>query len=36
MSRCQEQRGQLPNFVAVDYFNKGNVFAVVNQLNGVS
>ncbi len=36
VSRCQQQRGQIPNFVAVDYFNQGNVFAVVNQLNGVS
>jgi hypothetical protein len=36
VSRCQQQRGQIPNFIAVDYFTKGNVFAGVNQLNGVS
>jgi hypothetical protein len=34
-TRCKRERGLLPNFLAVDYFNKGNVFAVVNRLNGV-
>jgi hypothetical protein len=36
VSKCEKQRGQVPNFVAVDYYNQGNVFAVVNSLNGVS
>lgn len=36
VSKCEKRRGQIPNFVAVDYYNKGNVFAVVNALNGVS
>jgi hypothetical protein len=35
VSRCERERGQLPNYVAVDYYNKGNVFAVVDRLNGV-
>jgi hypothetical protein len=29
----EQERGLLPNFIAVDYYNKGNVFAVVNRLN---
>jgi hypothetical protein len=33
--RCKSERGLLPNFLAVDYFDKGSVFAVVNRLNGV-
>ena len=36
VERCRSERGQLPNFVAVDYYNKGNLFAVVDQLNGES
>jgi hypothetical protein len=35
-SRCETERGQIPNFVAVDYYSKGDVFAVVDHLNGVS
>jgi hypothetical protein len=33
-ARCQQERGQLPNYVAVDFYDKGNVFAVVDKLNG--
>ena len=35
VSRCERQRGKLPNFVAVDWYSKGNIFAVVDRLNGV-
>jgi hypothetical protein len=35
VTRCKTERGQLPNFIAVDYYNKGDVLAVVNRLNGV-
>ena len=34
-STCQTARDRLPNFIAVDYYNKGDVFSVVNRLNGV-
>ena len=29
-------RGQLPNLVAVDFYERGDVFAVVDALNGIS
>lgn len=32
--QCQQERGLLPNFVAVDYYDQGDVFAVVDELNG--
>ena len=32
---CEEERGQLPNFVAVDYYDRGDLFGVVDELNGV-
>jgi hypothetical protein len=35
LEQCQEERGQLPNFVAVDYYDRGDLFAVVDELNGV-
>ena len=31
----QEQRGLLPNLIAVDFYLTGNLFDVVNTLNGV-
>jgi hypothetical protein len=34
-SRCEQERGQIPNFLAVDYYSKGNVFRVAELLNGV-
>lgn len=34
-AECEQQRGQLPNFVAVNYYNLGDLFAVVDQLNQV-
>ncbi len=33
---CQEQRGQLPNFIAVDFFSSGDLFEVVDTLNEVT
>ena len=34
--QCAEERGQLPNFVAVNFYLNGDVFDVVDELNGVS
>jgi hypothetical protein len=34
--RCQERRGKQPNLVAVDFWDRGDVVAVVDELNGVS
>jgi hypothetical protein len=33
--RCRAERGQIPNFVAVNYFDIGDTMAVVDHLNGV-
>ena len=33
--RCQGERGRLPNFVALDFYDLGDVFAVVKELNGL-
>jgi hypothetical protein len=35
VEECEEERGQLPNFVAVDYYNRGDLLPVVDELNGV-
>jgi hypothetical protein len=32
----QEERGHIPNFVAVNFFLAGDVVDVVNELNGVT
>jgi hypothetical protein len=32
---CQTDTGQLPNFVAVDFYDHGDLFAVVDALNGL-
>ena len=32
---CMEERGHLPNFIAVDFYSIGDLFAVVDALNGV-
>jgi hypothetical protein len=34
--RCAEERGQLPNFLAVNFYFNGDVFDVADELNGVS
>ena len=33
--RCEKERGQLPNFIAVDFASIGDVVAATNRLNGV-
>ncbi|MGB9338983.1 MAG: PI-PLC domain-containing protein [Polyangiales bacterium] len=33
--QCEEERDALPNFVAVDFYDIGNVFEVVDALNGL-
>ncbi|MGB3715069.1 MAG: hypothetical protein WA996_11630 [Candidatus Promineifilaceae bacterium] len=33
--RCAEERGQLPNLVGVNFYLNGEVFEVVDELNGV-
>ncbi len=35
MVRCQRERGMIPNYVAVNYFDQGDLFKVVNELNGM-
>jgi hypothetical protein len=34
LRECADERGQLPNFVAVDYYDRGDLLAVVDELNG--
>jgi hypothetical protein len=36
LDRCRTERGMLPNFVAVNFFNEGGLFRAVDELNGVS
>jgi hypothetical protein len=36
LDECRKQRGHLPNFVAVDYYDRGDLFAEVDRLNGFS
>ncbi|HQR79587.1 MAG TPA: hypothetical protein PLT68_05140 [Actinomycetota bacterium] len=31
---CQAERGQIPNFVAVNWYDQGDLLAVVDELNG--
>lgn len=33
---CRRLRGQLPNLVAVDFYERGDLFAVVDTLNETS
>lgn len=33
--QCAEERGQIPNFVAVNFYSQGDLLDVVNTLNGV-
>ena len=32
---CQKRRGMLPNIVAVDFYRAGDLFGVVDELNGL-
>lgn len=31
---CEEERGQLPNYIAVDFYDQGDLMQVVDRLNG--
>ena len=33
--QCEEERGKMPNFVAVNWYGQGDLFEVVDTLNGV-
>lgn len=35
VTQCQNETGHLPNFVAVDFYEHGDLFAVVDRLNGL-
>lgn len=35
LSRCRQERGHIPNYVAVNYFNEGELFRAVDHLNGL-
>lgn len=35
LRRCQDERGRIPNFVAVNWYDQGELVQVVNELNGV-
>lgn len=34
-AQCQQEAQQLPNFIAVDFYDQGDLFAVVRELNGL-
>ena len=33
--RCADERGQIPNLIGVNFYLNGDVFQVVDELNGV-
>ena len=33
--QCMEERGKMPNFIAINFYQNGDVFDVVDTLNGV-
>lgn len=35
LEQCEEERGRLPNFVAVDYYDRGDLLDAVDELNGL-
>lgn len=35
VSQCQRERGMIPNYVAVDFYDRGDLLEVVDKLNGV-
>lgn len=36
LRQCERERGKIPNYVAVDNYDRGDLFASVDELNGVS
>lgn len=36
LRECEQERGRLPNYVAVDFYDRGDLFESVDDLNGVS
>lgn len=36
LRQCEQERGHIPNYVAVDYYDQGDLFASVDELNGLS
>ena len=32
--QCEKERGLLPNYIAVDFYDQGDLLQVVDQLNG--
>jgi len=36
VKQCQQERGKFPNIIAVNWYDKGDVMKVVDELNGVS
>ena len=36
MVKCRQERGMIPNYIAVNYFDRGDLFKVVNAVNGVT
>lgn len=35
LTRCRQARGRIPNYVAVNFYNQGDLFRVVDRLNGL-
>ena len=34
--RCADDRGQMPNFIAVSFYGIGDVLGAVDELNGLT
>jgi len=35
LAKCRQERAHLPNYVAVNFYNEGDLFRAVDELNGV-